>query len=211
MAGAFSGFKEAISHRRATNNAQDTVKNINKIVEKLPDVAGGGKFVDGLKEHSEKLSRYHNAYKDAVLSGEGVKSSRDSLREVQKQAFAAFKEAKKHVGDAKAFARGKFVGRVVSSKPVKILAGAGAVVGAVSWLTSRRAKQNREEVVEARNQQINDMRADVAAMKGANTMMGLEPVAGDHAARVAAGRNGASAGVNTSNPEVSLPYDIVRT
>lgn len=205
------GALEAISGRHTSDSAKDIAKGIKKTLSKLPKVEGGDEFISKLGEHSEKLIDYRANYSEALKTGVGAGDAKKALDEVRKTAGTALKEAKSHIKDVKSLARGKFFGKVISSTPAKFVLGATAAVAAVSWLASRRNKQERAELVDSRNQQIDAMRADVAAMKGANTMMGLEPAPGDHAARVAAGRSGASAGVDVSNPAVSMPYDVVRT
>ena len=100
----------------------------------------------------------------------------------------------------------------MSSKYFLVPAAIVAAAAAISKVSSKRKEQKRQELVENRNQNIDSLRADVAALSNGNTMMGMQPVAGDHAARVLSGRNGASAGVDTSNPAVSaIPYEVVRT
>lgn len=93
-----------------------------------------------------------------------------------------------------------------------LLATATAAIATVSWTSSKRRDKERESQDDLRSQQIASMRTDIAVMKQCSptTMMGLEPCPGDRAARVLAARNGAGMGIDTSNPEVSLPYDVVR-
>ena len=85
-----------------------------------------------------------------------------------------------------------------------------AGVGVATFLGRKRADKAKESQMALRDNQMEAMKADIIANQqamaqpaiGANTMMGLQPVAGDHANRVLAARNGGM-GVDTSNPNMT--------
>lgn len=198
----FKGIVEAASHRRATNLSEKIIDGIEKISNKLPKFKGGDELLDPLKKASAEVESKFAQYKNAVRDGVDVGAAKEALTDSRKAAAVLLKNAKKHVGDIKSLALGNSVGRVVSSKFFIVPAFIASATYIISKVFSGKEKQRRAELVENRKQNIAAQQAEVSEFK-ANTMMGLAPAPGDHAARVMAGRSGASMGINTSNPEMT--------
>jgi|GEM_PF-4463139 len=203
------GIGNAFAHRRATNTAQSVIGGVEKISEKLPKY-NGEKLVDPLKKAGAEVADKFAAYKGAVATGVGVTEAREALSESRKAATGILKEAKSHIGDIKSFARGNFIGKILSSKFFLVPAAIVAATVVLAKLVSGKNKRSRAELVENRNQAIAAQQAEVDAIK-ANTMMGLAPAPGDHAARVLAARSGAAMGIDTSNPNMTAAnFEAVR-
>lgn len=207
--GFWKGIKEAVSHRWAANSAKSFLKNAQKTSEKLPKYQGE-KLVDPLKEAAADVGDKFMAYKDAVAAGVGVSGARESLSFSREAAAEVLKDAKRHISGIKSFASGKFIGRVLSSKLFLIPAAIVAAAVVVAKLIFG-GKGDKAEETENKRQSTQALRSEVEALRGADTLWGEQKVTdGAHVQRVMAGRNGGAAmGVDTSNPAISMNYDIV--
>lgn len=166
------------------------------------------------REHIGYVNGARNEWKqtEALHNASPSDATREAVQKAKGNYHDTLKAGKSHLSDAKSFARGQMVNRVVTSKWFLVPAVAAATVGAISWMAGKRAEKARESRDELRNQRIESARAEMAAMQsqvGANTMMGMEPQPGQHAQRVIAARNGGM-GIDTSNPPVNMQYEAVR-
>lgn len=206
------GIGNAFAHRRATNTAENVIGGVEKISEKLykPKYNSGSQLADPLKKAGAEVAYKLAEYKGAVASGVGVVEAREALSASRKSAAGLLKGAKNHIGDIKSFARGNFIGKIISSKLFLVPAAIVAATVVLAKLISGKAKRNKAEEIENRNKATEALRTEVESLRGANTMMGMQPAPGDHAARVLAGRNGAAMGVDTSIPnQTAVPYTAV--
>lgn len=197
-------------------NAEKTAKNLNKTIKSLSNHGGteAREHIAALEKHAAELAKHKINYENAVISGSGVAEAKSAFRDANKEVNNAIKAGRSHISGEKSYVRGQRFGRIVSSKPVLIIAGLAAAIGAVSWVGNKRKEKIRDSQNELRDQKIDSMRTEntaVQAQPSTNTLMGLEPVAGDHAARVVAGRNGGMGGVDASNPPVNMQFEAVRT
>ncbi len=91
------------------------------------------------------------------------------------------------------------------------LLAAGA--GVAMWMNGKSKEKARDSLETLRTGQMQSTQADIMALQqqnaammnpavGGNTLMGLQPVAGDHANRVLAARGG-NMGVDVSNPNMT--------
>ncbi|MEZ5691715.1 MAG: hypothetical protein R3D71_08640 [Rickettsiales bacterium] len=193
--------------------------NVDKIVEKLGGIAQDNATIEHgnkLNAARKKLVKLHKVYEQAIENGSGVEQAREALLKHQKEISGTIKDANKHVRGVKAFARGQKLRRFATSKVGMGLIAAAGAIGALSWMNSRRNNQEKLSYDELRANQTASMKADIAAMQQhpatqAGTMMGMQPVVGDHANRVLAARGGMGTGIDVSQPQVDMPYEVART
>ncbi len=199
----------------------DFIKGVEKTERHLNNsVADLNKL--GKKEEAAALLRLNERLGDARVHhanpaehNMNVEAAKENLLKIHKEAAEKAKEAKAQVKTLKWQNRGNKFGKVVRSKLFIVPAAVVGAITAAAMFSSKRAKQERAEEVAGREQKTQEMREDVAALRavqnGQNTLMGIPPTPGDHAARVLSARNGAAAGIDTSNPALNMNYDVVRS
>lgn len=193
------------------------------------DSSAAGEYIKTLQENREKFGNALNGLNDAVRAGSGVKEAKEAFNSARSDANQAFKGAKKHLSGYKWSGRGAAVGRFMGSTAGKVVTGAVAIptlliggavaAGLFSASRNKKSMESREELqmrqLEATNAEVAALQQQTAAMQqqramGGNTMMGMQPVHGEHAQRVLAARGG-NMGIDPSNPNMSAAnYEAVR-
>lgn len=203
--------KAAVAEERAFKQAvNSTGKQLKKLTRRLPTVEGGEGLGVEVAQHYEALKAARDAHKAALKTGVGVAEATKTLGDAHKAAAPVLEKASGFVSDAKSFARGERIGKIITNKPLMIATAATAAIIALVKHSSNKAKRERAEEVANREQQLAAMREETNMIRGANTMMGMTPTPGDHAARVLSARNGMAVGLDTSNPPVDMNYQVVR-
>ncbi|MEQ1705676.1 MAG: hypothetical protein ABL867_06855 [Rickettsiales bacterium] len=225
--GIFGSSKQVVNEQDFLDNAERAYLQIGKLKDKALGHADTARIAGKLQEHGELLGNKISAYNTGPKIDPKILSSM-SAEEVEamvaKKAATAKAEliktynivtktmtqATAQVGEAKSFARGQTVGKILKSKFFIIPVAIGTAAVLAGKIISGKNKRDRAELVENRNQAIAAQQAEVDAIK-ANTMMGLAPAPGDHAARVLAGRSGAAMGIDASNPNMTAAnFEAVR-
>ncbi len=222
MADGKTGFFSGLFNPDRAVSVEGTVSGIDSLVAKLGNIdsAAAAEHIEILNKHNTRLADHQLKLENAVNSGGDVNAAKAALREANKEAASAIKSGKSHIRGVNSYARGQMISRIMTSKPAMIIGGAAVAVGALSWLSSKRDSQVRESQEALRAKNMEAMQSDIMTMHqqqaaspmvGANTMMGLEPVHGDHAQRILAARSG-SVGIDTSAPNMSAAnYEVARS
>lgn len=220
-----------LSHGKTQRLAKKSLKHINKTIDALSKLDNGSEYQGILEKHARKLESLRRDHRSTVdkfgVQGRNAFVSvqaQTGLHETVQETDSLLKGAKKHIAENKKsiFSKiGKIFSNVSKPKQVEHIGGevsgggflgkvaiaatatAGAIAAvsvAAAWLGGKR----KEETKQARS----DISPINTASMGANTLMGFEPVAGERAAQIMARRGGAM-GIDTSNPAMMLPYDVI--
>lgn len=166
-----------------------------KIMEGQPK-SGLEKIIDGAFKNSSKPN-VSQVYTGGKMVSTGIADKINNTIESGKSALQS-----------------SLIKRTLTSKLFLIPAAIIAATIAATVMVAKAifgGKGDKAEETENKRQSTQALRAEVEALRGAeDTLMGEPKVKGAHAARVMAGRNGGAAmGVDTSNPAISMNYDIV--
>lgn len=216
-----SGFFSGASSGGDLRNADAFMKKIDKTISKLHK-SGHAEADAHLQELIKLKTNYGSSldgYSNAMRSGVNVDTAKEAFTAAHGEVKGAFKKANSFILRSNWVGRGQKFGSFMASTPGKIVAatvgipallvGGAMAAGVISGSRSKRDMASREELMD---KQVTAMNSEVAALqqqnatvmaqRGGNTLMGLDPVHGEHAQRVVAGRNGGM-GIDTANPSMT--------
>ncbi len=150
------------------------------------------------------FSSFNEGAKNSIFKGSG-----GAVSGAIGKTFGFAKDAFVKSTNAIAYGAGKIGLKTPLIAGTLLAAGAGVAM----WMNGKNKEKARDSLETLRAGQMQSTQADIMALQqqnaammnpavGGNTLMGLQPVAGDHANRVLAARGG-NMGVDVSNPNMT--------
>ncbi len=214
-----ASFKEGFQNGRLIIGVRKVGNELGDLARRFASGGHDPEMIKNLEAQKEKLGAASGLYKEAKKSGVGVNEAFESLKGAHAEAAGHVESANSYLKGIKSQIRGERLGKLTGNKKLLVGIGAVAALGGLISYSRSNAREKRAAEVANRQENLQQMREDVAVLRaaqngpnsaGQNTMMGMAPTPGDHAARVMSARNGAAAGIDTSNPPVDMNYQVVR-